>query len=78
MYNYELSTNCKCNSDNIPMSTALQYFFTEPAVFCGEQVATAGHDGGVLWQWLCVSLHCRQTSDPETLKCLRAVAQPSR
>ncbi|MEQ2252893.1 hypothetical protein ILYODFUR_026525, partial [Ilyodon furcidens] len=40
----------------------------EPALLCGEQVASAGNDDVVLRQWLCIPLHRRQTSDPEEVK----------
>lgn len=52
--------------------------FIEPAIFCGQQVASAGHDGGFLWQRLCIPLRCRQTSDPEEVKWSTSVTQPSR
>lgn len=54
------------------------FFYTELAIFGGKQVASARHDGDVLWQWLCIPLHRRQTSDPEEVKWSRAVFQPSR
>lgn len=31
-------------------------------------MASAGHDGVVLWQWLRLPIHCCQTSDPEEVK----------
>jgi len=43
----------------------LHFILTEPALFRGEQMASAGWDGAVLRQRLCVPLPRRQTSDPE-------------
>lgn len=37
----------------------------EPAVLRGKQVEAAGDDGGVLRQWLCLSLFGSQAPDPE-------------
>lgn len=31
-------------------------------------MASAGHDGAILRQWIRIPLHCRQTSDPEEVK----------
>merc|ERR1712112_79421 len=43
----------------------------ESAVLGGKQVASAGHDGGVLRQWLRLPLHRGQTPDPEEVKWAR-------
>lgn len=47
--------------------------FAEPAILSGEQVASARHDAGILWQWFCIALRRRQTSDPEEVKCHHSV-----
>lgn len=40
----------------------------EPAILSRQQVASAGNDGGVLRQWLCLPLYRRQTPAPEEVK----------
>lgn len=70
------------HTGSVPLSCANQSqhscLFTEPAILSGEQVAPTGHDGVVLWQWLRLSIHCCQTSDPEEVKWHFAMIYPSR